>query len=77
MGTKATGHSLWTWSEPGVRVSTVTVLTAGGNSDDSLRSVMIMAMIMMLENDPLTEVTDVRIIKGLLLYGYDSRCSRR
>lgn len=57
-------------------MSTVTVLTARGNSDSSQCSV-IMAMIMMLESDPPTEVTDVRIIKGLFLSGYDSRCRRR
>lgn len=64
-GTKGTGHPLWTWSEPGVTVSSVTVLTAGweggGDSDGSLHSVMITTMMMMLENDPLTEARDVKL----------------
>ena len=51
-GAKGTGHPLWTWSEPGVGLSSVTVLTVGGNSDRSLHSAMITTLMMMLENDP-------------------------
>ena len=59
-GIKGTRHPLWTWNKPGVRVSSVAVLTAGGNPDGSLHSVKIM-MKMMLENDPQTQTGNVKL----------------